>query len=123
MVCDKVIIINQGRIAMQDSLENLRHNGGSMVEYYLEVAGPAAEVRRALSVVPGIRDLSEHTAHGGGEGILGYVFKVPRQGGAAEAVAGKMVQNKWGIREMKRMERTLEDIFVEVVGREATTEL
>ncbi len=118
MICDRVIIINNGRIAMQDSLASLRKGSSKHVEYYLEVKGPADEVDRVLRTVEGITELSAHPVHHGGDDVAGFTFKAAREGGAAEAVAAKMVTSGWSVRELRRRERTLEDVFVEVVGRE-----
>jgi len=118
VVCDKVIIINNGKIAMQDSLANLRRGGGETTEYYLEVKGPADEANAALAGVEGVRELKTHTSHHGGEGVVGFVFKAARGTAAAERAAATMSARGWGIRELRRKERTLEDIFVEVVGKD-----
>jgi len=118
VVCDKVIIINGGRIAMQDSLDSLRRGTGPTVDYYLEVKGPADAARAVLSTVPGLKDLQENTPHHGGAQFAGFAFKVARDSAGAEEAAARIVKNGWGVRELRRKERTLEDVFVEVVGRE-----
>lgn len=118
VVCDRVVIINDGRIAATGSVESLRQGGHSHLEYYLEVGGPAAEVLPALSAIDGLEDVEEHAAHATGPGVTGYVFKVDRDLNVAEAVAARVVQSGWSLREMRRRERTLEDVFVDIVGRE-----
>jgi ABC-2 type transport system ATP-binding protein len=121
VVCDKVIIINGGRIAMQDSLDSLRRGTGPTVDYYLEVNGPADAARAVLATVAGLEGLQENTPHHGGAKIAGFAFKVARDSGGAEEAAARIVKNGWGVRELRRKERTLEDVFVEVVGREIQT--
>jgi hypothetical protein len=49
--------------------------------------------------------------------VAGFAFKVAKGTSAAEAAVAAMVKNGWGVRELRRKERTLEDVFVEVVGR------
>jgi ABC-2 type transport system ATP-binding protein len=118
MVCDRVVIINNGRIAMQDSLENLHRTSGPVVEYYLEVKGPSDAVRRALSTISDVSDLHEEAPEDSAAGTCGFVFSTPRTSSAPEAAAAASVRNGWGVRELRRRERTLEDVFVEVVSRE-----
>ena len=121
IVCDKVIIINGGRIAVADSLEGIRQSSGELVEYYLEIAGPADAVRQILSTVDGVTELREHTPHHAEGRTVGFVFKVPRNSNAPEAIAARVVKNGWGVRELRRGERTLEDVFVDVVSKEQVT--
>jgi ABC-2 type transport system ATP-binding protein len=116
MVCDKVVIINSGRIVMQERLEALRRNTGPDAEYYIEVQGPLDQVRATIAAVRGVSDLREH-AHGD-KGTPGFVIRVPRQGDAISAVVSAVIQKGYKVREVRRRERTLEDIFIEVVGRD-----
>ncbi|MHC4713263.1 MAG: ABC transporter ATP-binding protein [Planctomycetota bacterium] len=122
VACDRVIIINNGRIAAEDSVDSLRSGGGGS-EYYVEVKGPAAAVSAALSAVAEVSEVREHPPHSASEGIAAFVFKVEKGSSAAEAAAARLVGSGWGLRELRRRERTLEDVFVEIVGREYEPEV
>ncbi|MCD6405264.1 MAG: ATP-binding cassette domain-containing protein [Planctomycetes bacterium] len=118
MICDRVVIINNGRIAAEDSLEGLRSGGREHVEYYVEVKGPPEKVEEALLGVEGVQDLRRQRAHETDEGVVAFVFKAARGSTSPEAAASTIVAGGWGLREMKRKERTLEDVFVEIVSKE-----
>lgn len=118
MMCDRVVIINNGRIAAQDSVEGLRRGAASTVEYYLEAKAPVGALRQALDGIDGLQDLREHTAHRAEKGVAAFTFKTGGGSVASEAIAAKIVQSGWGLRELRRRELTLEDIFVQIVGRE-----
>jgi len=118
MICDKVVIISQGRIAAEGSLQALQGGIGETVEYYLEVKGPRQAVSSVLSTIGGLQNPQEHGPHTDGGEISGFIFKVARDSGAAALAVAAMVKNGWAVRELRRKERTLEDIFVEVVGRD-----
>ena len=123
MVCDRVVIINRGSIAIQASLAELRRDTGRTVEYYLECAvapEKAAAVKALLQGVTGIANLQDHAPHHE-RGGAGFLFQVAADCGAAEAAAAAVVGAGYGIRELRRRERTLEDVFVEVVGRDLVT--
>ena len=122
VVCNKVVIINAGRIVVQDKLDGLKRDVGPTAEYYLEVKGPAEAVKSALGRVEGVTDVREHSV-ADTPGAAGFIFKVPRRGDSASAVAAKVIQSGWVIKELRRRERTLEDVFIEVIGRDtaATT--
>ncbi len=123
VACDRVIIINNGRIAAEDSVDSLRSGGGAGSEYYVEVKGPGAAVSSALAAVAGVSDVREHPPHSAVEGVAAFVFKVEQGSSAAEAAAARLVGSGWGLRELRRRERTLEDVFVEIVGREYEAEV
>lgn len=116
IVCDRVIIINGGRIVMQERLDALRRNTGPEAEYYVEVLGPFDQVRTTIASVQGVRDMREHSH--GDKGTPGFVIRVPRQGDAISSVVSAVIQKGWKVKEVRRRERTLEDIFIEVVGRD-----
>ncbi len=118
MVCDRVIIINNGRIAAEDSLEGLRSGVRERVEYYVEVKGPGEKVEEALRAIEGVEDLRREHAHETGGGVAAFVFRTTRDSTCPEAAASAIVAGGWGLREMKRKERTLEDVFVEIVSKE-----
>ena len=50
--CDRVIIINQGRILAVDTPANLNQRLRRGLQVYLEVRGPPAKVIQHLSAVP-----------------------------------------------------------------------
>jgi len=117
-VCDKVVIINRGRIAAQDSVAALRQSSGESRKYYLEVAGPEDQVRAALLQVEGLADLQPHQPHAPGEGVSAFTFACDHGSRTAQEAASRVVQGGWGLRELRRDERTLEDVFVDIVSRE-----
>ena len=60
-----------------------------------------------------------HVVHDPGD-MPGYYTRVSKKKHLTriEDAAAKMTGRGWGLRELTRKERTLEDIFVEVVGRD-----
>lgn len=121
MICDRVIIINGGRIAMQASLEDLRRESGLQAEYYVELSGPAEKALAVLRAVPGAHEVREHAPHHTSPDASAFVMRLgggTGGGTGGEAIAGAVAAAGLGLREMRRRERTLEDVFVEVVARE-----
>jgi ABC-2 type transport system ATP-binding protein len=56
-VCERVVIINNGVIVAQDTLENLTHNISDTFRLRVRVAGPEREVQRAIRELPGTRTI------------------------------------------------------------------
>ena len=103
-ICDRVIIINQGQIVREDSVEALSTGRG---EITLRLARPTPEVVSALTGIAGVQDVSER-----GEGLL----KLAVQGDVREAVASAAV--KGGLLEM-HSHNALEDVFLDLTRRDA----
>ncbi|HEV3166246.1 MAG TPA: ATP-binding cassette domain-containing protein [Isosphaeraceae bacterium] len=111
-VCGRVILIVQGKIAIDDTLEQL-HAGTAIV---VEARGPADAVRKALEITPGVAGVAEISRNGDSA-----TFEIQARPGAdpREALAQRLVQNGWGLRQLLQRKSSLEERFVEAV-REAT---
>ena len=112
MMCDRVIIMNQGRIALQETMANLR--GAAQRRFVCEVKAPAAEVEKALRGVRGVSDVG--VTHDGGWSRA----EVQPADSAADlrAALGEAVHAKgWAVRELRAHARSLEDVFVEITAR------
>ncbi|MDG1481180.1 MAG: ABC transporter ATP-binding protein [Myxococcota bacterium] len=96
-VCERVVIIERGRVITQDSIANLR---GANTQVRLEVARPGADVTAALSSVDGVVSV---TAEAGG------VYVVAATGDRREKLAAAAVPA--GLLAMGQAEQ-LEDIYL-----------
>jgi ABC-2 type transport system ATP-binding protein len=107
MTCHRVLIINEGRIAVQDTLENLAARGGrGRVLVRLARAADGAEA--ALRTVPGVGDVARE-----GDGA----FSVQMRGGsdAREAIASLAVSRGWGLLELRPETQSLEETFIRII--------
>jgi ABC-2 type transport system ATP-binding protein len=107
-VCARVILIVEGRIAIDDALAAIRTGTAILVE----TRGPADAIRRALETAPGVARVV--VADRNGETAT---FEVQARAGAdpREAIAERLVRNGWGIRQLALRRSSLEDRFVEAV--------
>ncbi len=112
MMCDRVIIMNQGRIAAEDTMANLREAAQRQV--VCEVKAPAQEVERTLRGVPGIAEVRVSSENGWVRATLR-----PAAGHAdVRAQISEAVRAKgWLLRELTTHARSLEDVFVEITAR------
>ena len=113
-VCSRVIIIERGRIAVDDTLNNLRSDSAIV----LEVRGAVDAVRRALESAPGVARVNL----AGNDGEF-TTFEVQAVGGAdlREALAARVMQNDWSLRRLDIRRNTLEDRFIQAVTQQAVT--
>jgi ABC-2 type transport system ATP-binding protein len=118
-VCGRVIMIVAGRIAVDDRLDRIQKRGAIV----LEARGPSAAIRKALESAPGVERV----------GLTDQVgdlarFEVLTRDGAdlREALAQRVIQHGWGIRQLDLQRSSLEERFVRAVheaalAREART--
>lgn len=107
-VCERLIIINQGKIVAQDSLEGLakRMTGGRRIT--LKVRRPSAQLTSELEKSPGVL----HVKQDGGI----YQVDVNAQDEALEALSSLVVQKGAGLLELRPEDMGLEDIFIKLTS-------
>jgi len=116
MTCSRVIIINRGRVIAQDTPENLtrRQAGGDRLE--LEVRGPTEEVRKRLRAVPGVLHIDVQPDRELQRVRLDCAPGSDRR----EEVARAVVEAGFGLRGLRAVSLSLEDVFIQLVTREST---
>jgi ABC-2 type transport system ATP-binding protein len=114
-VCQKVIIINKGKVVKTDSVENLTHGGSDSAAVEIDPAGLAdlPAVQQRLEQVSGV---SKVVAKEGSEGrFLFEVESLPGRNVRAD-IARVVVQNGWNLLELKSQAFSLEEVFLELTG-------
>ncbi|MEW6547749.1 MAG: ABC transporter ATP-binding protein [Bacillota bacterium] len=116
-LCDRVAIIDRGRILACDSPAALKRSLGREVVIRLEVDGQAvADERLAATVAawPGVRSSRQRVVPGRGVCELTLVLA---EDAAIVPVMGRMDEAGIRVRAFRKEEPTLEDVFVSLVGR------
>ncbi len=113
-VCDTIMIIDRGRLLLNDKTENLARYINRKVGLFLEVAGTKAVVKEALSKVDEIRSMSfKDNTENENVKLVAYV------NGDADIrgkLFGVLAEKGCNIVTMKDEEVSLEDIFLEITG-------
>ena len=114
--CERVVIINKGRVVAVDSVENLtaRANASAAVTYVqLDAAGQ--DVEAALSSVPGVTGLEIADTSGTITGL-----QVTSESGhdIRREVAAAIVGRGWGLLELRTVRMSLEDVFLNLTTAE-----
>jgi ABC-2 type transport system ATP-binding protein len=119
-VCQKVIIINKGRLVATDSVEHLKSRAGvgSAVLVQVDTANQAdaLEVRQRLEQVPGVSKVLDRAVSGDR-----LVFEVESLAGrnVRGDLARAIVHAGWNLLELKSMTLSLEEVFLELTGADA----
>ncbi len=113
ILCGRVIIINKGKVVAVDRPENLASNGAQRM--LLRINGNAQMIEQGLSGMGGIKGVERELTSGDTNGFV-VVFddeKLGRQG-----IHNMIEKNNWELMEMRPLEASLEDIFIELVTKE-----
>ncbi len=117
MTCDRVVIINRGRIAAIDTPANLTQQlkGGQNV--LLEVAADQNAVSAAVREIPGVRKVTAEPA--GGNGRVALMVEVSPGQDVRSQIAARIVGKGWPLYELRGVNLSLEEIFLELTTEDS----
>jgi ABC-2 type transport system ATP-binding protein len=115
-VCERVIIINRGRIVAGDTPENLSKGLTASSKLILRVAGATAEVTQTLQSVPGVRLVE---AQGVREPeTVDILVEAEKDIDIRRAIFNALSAAGQPILMMRSLDLTLEEIFLQVTTQE-----
>ncbi len=111
-LCDRVAIINGGRVLACDTPSNLKRRLQREPIFHLETSAMTAGDAAALAALPGVRHAA-HQASGAGSSVE----LILREERALGCVIGEMEARNIALVNLSKREPTLEDVFFALVGR------
>jgi ABC-2 type transport system ATP-binding protein len=114
-LCNRVIIIANGRIALDDALANLQKRTAII----LEARGPSDPIRHAIQTVEGVDRVVSTGADGG---ICSFEIHTRGNHDVRETVSQKVVSGGWPLRQLDLRKSTLEERFAQAVTEDWRTE-
>ena len=116
-ICDRILIIVRGRIVAEGTAAQLRQKFAERPVFRAAFRG-AVEARAALAALPGVTAVEE-TA---GELETRVRLECAPDADLAEALFQTAVSKGWIMRELRRDELTLEEVFVRLTQEQATAD-
>lgn len=117
-VCERVIILNRGRVVAEDTPENLDRRLRRGARIFVEAVGPDGPIASCLAGVDGVLSIERREAPAG---LCRLVVHNDGREGVREAVAAAVLSGGWGLRELRPVASSLEEIFLTLVdGGEQT---
>jgi ABC-2 type transport system ATP-binding protein len=112
--CQRVVIINKGRVVAEDTPENLTHQLAGAASLYVQVDadGDAGDV---LSAIPGVQQVTVADRQGP---RVGYEIESAPNRDVRREVARVIVDRGWGLLELRPMRMSLEEIFLQLTTEE-----
>ncbi|MBZ8180561.1 ABC transporter ATP-binding protein [Oscillatoria salina] len=122
MTCDRVTIINKGKVVATNTPENLLAQLTGNSGYQVEVIGDTTEVQSTLRNIPGVShlDVSPLTETSESRSLISIISEVGTEPG--REIAAAIVNSGLGLCEMIRTRPTLEDVFLELTTQESVAD-
>ena len=118
MVCDRVIILDQGKVRATDTPENLVKKFRAAGQLVVEIEAPAKAAGDAFRAISGVRKVVRNEIPD--EGWVGFTLKVESNTDVREQIAEMALKQRWRIRELSKKVASLEDVFVELTHADMT---
>lgn len=118
MTCDRVVIINKGKIAAVDTPQNLTSQlrGGQRI--HVEAQAPEKQLRDVLAQIPGAARVQVEPA--GKDGHVTASIESAQGQDVRSQVAAKIIEKGWSLYELRGLSLSLEDIFLQLTTDDAT---
>lgn len=110
--CDRVVIINNGKIAAQGTTDELTAKASRKEILYVKIKGPSEDVIGKLKIMENVEHVGKKDKEA--DDVIGYQITVGGSADIREYVFMTIVKNNWSMLEMKRECVSLEDVFREL---------
>ena len=117
--CDRVVIINKGRVVAVDTPANLTARLRGSETMYLQIDAAGQDAAPVLQTVPGVLNLSIADTH---DGVVAYEISSERGRDIRRDLARAVVANNWGLLELRPSRMSLEEIFLSLTTAEKIEE-
>lgn len=116
MTCQRVVIINKGRIAAIDTPENLTRQLQGSDRILLIARGPEAAIKGKIEEIPGVLRIESAKSDGDGHCELSIDTELKRD--LRSQIARKIVESGYELLELKTMSMSLEEVFLQLTTKE-----
>ena len=116
-VCDRIIIINKGKIVADEKTENITRAVENNRRFTVKISGPQKEVLAMLRSKPGIVFAEVQPQRDGDA----YTYAIESEVGIdiRKSLFYTLAEKKWPLVGMEAMGMSLEDIFIAIVDQSA----
>ncbi len=116
-VCDRVIVIDKGKILASQSLAELRAQLQQTRQVRVEVEAPEDQVQSLLERLPGVENVKRVDLDASnGAAPRSRSFVIEHRGEDIRKQLSKIItENGWGLLEVRSLEPTLEDMYLQLI--------
>jgi ABC-2 type transport system ATP-binding protein len=107
--CERVVIINKGRVVAVDTPQNLTSRLRGSETMYVQLDTSGADAAGSLGRIPGVTRVVESDRK---DGVVGYEIESEHGRDVRRDLARAVVTSGWGLLELRPMRMSLEEIFL-----------
>ena len=112
-ICNKVIIINKGKIVAIDTPQNLENAVSKNNNIYVTIEDPENKIETVKDKIEGIKDIKLVATND--DGTKHYCIESEGEKDLRKTIFAEFAKENITIYEMKKQDVTLEDAFIELI--------
>ncbi len=120
LLCNEVVIVHQGKAHARGKPSELTGALKGGARLLVRAKGPAEAIGAALRTVPGVKSVEGHQSSAETDpDVAEFIVEAePKRQGVEDAVFGTLAAGRWPVRELRPLETTLEQVFLELTSAE-----
>jgi ABC-2 type transport system ATP-binding protein len=118
MTCQRVVIINNGKIIAVDTPENLTRQLQGTEKLYLEIKGPEPTVKDRLKEIEGVVRVDSQRLEADSAYSFCYTLETELKKEVRARIAKKVVESGYDLLELRTQTMSLEDVFLQLTTKE-----
>jgi ABC-2 type transport system ATP-binding protein len=118
MTCQRVVIINNGRIVAVDTPENLTRQMQGSEKIFLEVKGPEFSVKEKLMEIDGVLQVVSLSREGESGAAFHYELETELKKEVRSRIARKIIESGFDLLELRTQAMSLEEVFLKLTTKE-----
>lgn len=119
-VCDRIVVINQGKIVADDTADNLSRELTADHKLIARIDGPKDEVIKLVQTIPGVVSIVADLQRE--KGVWEYNIEAVEGTDIRRELNRRLMSRNWYILGLRSSELSLEDIFLKLTMGESVTE-
>lgn len=119
-VCDRIVVINQGRIVADDTADNLSNTLSADHKLIARIDGPKDEVIKIIQTIPGVETVVADMQRE--KGVWEYNIEATEGTDIRRDLFKRLASRNWYLLGLKSSELSLEDIFLKLTMGESLGE-
>lgn len=111
-VCDRVIVISDGKLVADDTAANLSKNLSEETHYNILIEGPEKEVYQVISNISGMKSVT--TLGKREEGVFEYMVEAQENKDIRREIFKRLSDRNWTMLGLRSSELSLEEVFIKL---------
>jgi ABC-2 type transport system ATP-binding protein len=116
MTCQRVVIINKGRIAAVDTPENLTRQLQGSDRVLLIAKGPEVTIKGKIQEIDGVLRIESRKTEADGQCSFSIDTELKKD--LRSQIAKKVIENGYDLLELRTMSMSLEEVFLQLTTKE-----